>query len=327
LLESEHARPRHGHQFPPKLGQKSSIRPVEARGEKVMAESGPQSRKYGVAIVANDKVADWLLPFLESYVATNAATPLYIIPYDDNLGLTRRAAAVYGAHIVTEDSSELDALATRLYPLYPGHRRRLRKFLSLALPLDEVIYVDVDTILFADMSVLFGKLDPGKVEFIVASSSDDYVYNKTRKNYDFLREARLYNDGFFVTSRKILSLHDFYDVIAQDEAIFHAVRKRGMLFAQPLSNFVTHRRALKIASISECVKGTSDESFYKAKGVSFDPEGPVDYWGQRIMFAHWAGARGLPGSRGFFGLTRRRVFDSAWLDYARLAASRLEAAA
>jgi hypothetical protein len=291
-----------------------------------MAERAPSSKSFGIAIVANDKVADWLLPFLESYAATNAATPLYIIPYDDNLSLTRRAADLYGAHIATEDSRELDALATRLYPLYPSHRRRLRKFLSLALPLDEVLYVDVDTILFGDMRVMAGKLERGKVEFIMASSSDDYVYNKNRKKYDFLREARLFNDGFFVTSKDILSLGDFYDVIAKDEAIFHAVRKRGMLFAQPLSNFVTHRRALKIASISECVKGASDESFYKAKGVTFDAHGPIDGWGKRIMFAHWAGAVRLPGQRLFPGLSGRRVFDAAWNDYARRAAARLEAA-
>ncbi len=291
-----------------------------------MADRAPSSKTYGIAIVANDKVSGWLLPFLESYVATNAATPLYVIPYDDNLSLTRRAAEIYGARLVTEDVRELDALATRLYPMFPAHRRRLRKFLSLALPLDEVLYLDVDTILFGDMRAVFGKLERGKVDFIMASSSDDYVYNRNHKRYDFLRGARLFNDGFFVTSKDILSLNDFYDVIAKDEAIFHAVRKRGMLFAQPLCNFVTHRRALRIASISECVAGASDESFYKAKGVRFDAHGPIDGWGQRIMFAHWAGARGVPRRPGFLGLPRNRVFDAAWHDYARLAAARLNAA-
>lgn len=281
-----------------------------------MSEQASPSKKYGIAIVANDKVSDWLLPFLESYLATNAATPLYLIPYDDNLALTRRAAELYGAHLVTEDSRELDALATRLYPLYPSHRRRLRKFLSLALPLDEVLYIDVDTILFRDVREVFGKLEAGKVDFIMASTSDDYVYNKNRSKYDFLRDVRLFNDGFFVTSKDILSLKDFYDVIAEDEAIFHAVRKRGMLFAQPLSNFVTHRRALKIASLNECVSGASDESFYKATNVSFDADGPLDWAGQRIFFAHWAGAIGLPS---------RRVFDKAWQDYSARAAVRMKA--
>ena len=275
------------------------------------------ARSYGIAIVANDRIADWLLPFLESYRATNAATPLYLIPYDDNLALTRRAAEIYGVHLVTEDLRELDALASRLYPLFPGHRRRLRKFLSLALPLDEVLYIDVDTILFRDVREAFGKLEPGKADFIMASTSDEYVYNKKRSKYDFLRDVRLFNDGFFLTSNKILSLQHFYEVIERDEAIFHDVRKHGMLFAQPLSNFVTHRRGLKIASLTERVPGASDESFYKAKDVSFDAEGlPRDGAGDRIFFAHWAGAVSLPG---------RRVFDAAWHDYAKRASARMKA--
>ncbi|ACK49905.1 conserved hypothetical protein [Methylocella silvestris BL2] len=270
----------------------------------------------GVAIVANDRISDWLLPFLESYAATNANTPLYLIPYDDNLTLTRRAADIYGVHLVTEDSRELDALASRLYPLFPGHRRRLRKFLSLALPLDEVLYIDVDTILFRDVSEAFGKLEPGKTDFIMASTSDEYVYNKKRAKYDFLRDVRLFNDGFFITSNKILSLQHFYEVIERDEAIFHDVRKHGMLFAQPLSNFITHRRGLKIASLTERVPGASDESFYKASDVTFDAEGlPLDGAKDRIFFAHWAGATSLPS---------RRVFDKAWLDYSKRAHARLK---
>ena len=45
-----------------------------------------------IAIVANDKVLDWLLPFLESYRDTNAEIPLHLIPFDDNISRTRRAA-------------------------------------------------------------------------------------------------------------------------------------------------------------------------------------------------------------------------------------------
>src|SRR5580698_4863647 len=100
----------------------------------------------GVAVVANDKIFDWLLPFLESYRATNAASDLYLIPYDDNVTLTRRAAEVYGAIWVEDDMAELDSLARRLYPLSPYRRRRLRKLQSLALPLDQVIYLDVDIV-------------------------------------------------------------------------------------------------------------------------------------------------------------------------------------
>jgi hypothetical protein len=286
---------------------------VEFKSE--MQNFPPPSKTYGMAIIANDKIINWLLPFLESYLATNAATPLYLIPYDDNVALTRRAADIYGIHFVEPDSAELDALAKRLYPMFPGYRRRLRKFLSLALPLDEVIYLDVDIILFRDFREMFGRLEAGKNDFIVAAPTKDYVYNKKRGDYDFLRDVMLFNDGFFVASKEILSLKDFQDVIDKDEAIFHAVRQRGMLFAQPVTNFVAHRKGLKITPLRECLPGASGESFYKAEGVTFDAEGPRDVFGDKIYFAHWAGAVNLPS---------RRVFDSAWRQFANQAAARMK---
>ncbi|MCI0467295.1 MAG: glycosyltransferase [Beijerinckiaceae bacterium] len=272
-------------------------------------------KKYGMAAIANDKIIDWLLPFLESYLATNAATPLYLIPYDENVALTRRAAEIYGVHFVEPDSAELDALAKRLYPMFPAHRRRLRKFLSLALPLDEVIYLDADVILFRDFSEMFGRIEAGKNDFIVAAQTADYVYNKNRGQYDFLRDAMLFNDGFFVASPAILGLKDFLEVIEKDEAIFHAVRQRGMLFAQPLTNFVVHRLGLRITPLYKCIPGASGESFYKAEGVTFDDEGPRDCLGGKIYFAHWAGAVTLPS---------RRVFDTAWRQFAAEAAARMK---
>ena len=274
-----------------------------------------RSKKYGIAIIANDKVIDWLLPFFESYVALSASIPLYLIPYDDNLERTRKAAAAYGVEVVSIDSTELDALARRLYPLNPGHRRRLRKLLALALPLDEVIYLDVDTIMLQDFNQVLGHIEPGKAEFIVAARCHDYIYNSRHKNYDFLRDALLFNDGFFVTSRRVLSLQDFYDVIAEDERIFHTVRQRGGLFAQPLTNFVVHRRNLKIATLQQVDPHASEESYYKAERISLGPEGPVDFRGDKLFFCHWPGIIGMP--------RRRRPIDQLWHQFAEKAAARL----
>lgn len=277
--------------------------------------SGEPPKTVGIATIANDKVYDWVVPFLESWRQTNSQTPLYVIPYDDNCDLTRQACAVFGAHFVEPDNASLDALAKRLYPLYPKHRRRLRKFLSLALPLDEVLYVDVDIVLLRDMSCFFGKLEAGRTDFIVAAPTSEYVYNRKRSDYPYLKDVTLFNDGFFVTSNTILALEDFQTVMDADEAAFHAVRQRGMLFAQPLTNFVTHRKGLKIVPMFDLQPRTSGESFYKAEGVTFDANGlPLDERGDEIYFAHWAGAITLP---------RRRAFDAAWQKFAEAGAARI----
>jgi hypothetical protein len=270
--------------------------------------------KQGIAIVANDRVLHWLLPFLESYLETNSGLPLHLIPFDDNVAATRRAAERYGAIWVEDEMTELDALARRLYPFFPQHRRRLRKLQALALPLDQVIYVDVDTILFRDFRNVFGKLQPGEADFVIASTSEDYVYNRRRSEHAFLSGATLFNDGFFLTSRHILSLADFQRVVDADEDLFHEVRKRGMLFAQPLVNFVVHRLGLKLRGLADCVANASNESFYKAEGVRLSGNGPLDWQGREIYFAHWAGAVGRP---------KRRIFDSLWQDYAQRARIRM----
>ena len=275
----------------------------------------PSEKRRGIAIVANDKVADWLLPFLESYRATNAATDLYLIPYDDNVDRTRRAADAYGAIWVEDDMLELDGLARRLYPLSPYRRRRLRKLQALALPLDQVIYLDVDIVLFRDFSPLFDRLQPGETDFIVASTSDDYVYNEKYAQYEFFKDVKLFSDGFFLTSPSIIGIRDFRDVVECEEKLFHQVRKRGGLYAQPLVNFVVHRRGLRVRSLSECLAGASDESFYKVKTACFREDGPADFHGADIYFIHWAGAVQTP-KHGFF--------DAAWLAYAKDAAARME---
>lgn len=270
--------------------------------------------RRGIAVLANDKVLHWLLPFLESYRETNSTTPLHVIAYDDNTESTRRAAEIYGARIVESGMDEIDRLAKRLYPLFPHHRRRLRKLKALALPLDEVIYLDADTLLFRNFHDVFGRLRRGQSEFIFASTSEDYVYNRRRAAHSFLDRAILFNDGFFLTSPSLLSFADFERIVEADERLFHSVRKRGMLFAQPLVNFVVHRLGLRTVSLADCVPRASNESYYRAEGVTLASEGPVDWQGREIYFAHWAGASRTP---------RHRVFDRIWREHAERAQSRM----
>jgi hypothetical protein len=270
--------------------------------------------RCGIAIVANDKVFKWLLAFLESWRVTNAATPLYIIPYDENCTQTRQAASVYGATMVEDELEEIDALARRLYPLTPGRRRRLRKLQCLGLPLDQVIYLDADIVLFRDFSPLFGKMVPGKCEFIIASTSPDYVYNDAGQGQ--FEGATLFNDGFFSTSSSLLNIGDFIRTIDENEKLFHAVRKRGGLFAQPLVNFVVHSKKLAVTSLAATLPNASDESFYKPLSAGFAADGlPVDGEGREIYFCHWAGATLLP---------RNGVFDDAWRHYYDAAAIRMK---
>ena len=276
------------------------------------------TKRIGIAVIANDKVMTWLLPLLESHRATNADIPLSIIPYNDNCSHTKRVAEIYGVTFVDTDSTALDALSKTLFPFSLGKRFRLRKFLSLALPLDEVIYLDADIVLYRDLRPLLGRLKPGEIDFIVASRTTEYVYNRHQAEVPYLRDAFLFSDGFFITSNKILTIQDFYEAMEADEATFDHVRQRGGLYAQPLCNFVVHRKGLKVVAAAELEPSLSYESYHKATGVTFDADGkPHDPNGRAIYFAHWAGVTDAPSGG---------VFDASWKALSDRAHARLQAA-
>jgi len=67
----------------------------------------------GTAIVANDRLADWPPRFPESCRATDAAAELDIILYNGNVKLTRKAADVYGARWVDEETHDRDRVIAK----------------------------------------------------------------------------------------------------------------------------------------------------------------------------------------------------------------------
>jgi len=273
------------------------------------------SKRYGVAILANDGIYDWLLPFLESFREHNPTLPTYLIPFDNNMERSVRAAAKYEIEVIHDDLEPIDRMAWNVYPFFlRTFRRRLRKFHCLALPLDEVLYIDVDTIAFRDFTPLFGHVKPGEADFVIASRSPTWVYNDRGNDYPELKDAIRFSDGFFVTSPSILSRDQLIATMRRDRRIFRRVRK-PRTFAQPVANFTVHRLGLKIASLTDLMPWASTETFYLARGIELVPTGPKDKDGRDIFFAHWAGARDLP--------TDKTTFDPIWVDYAARAARRV----
>jgi hypothetical protein len=268
----------------------------------------------GVAILASDGIYEWLLPFLESYRRHNPDLPTYLIPFDARMERTTRAAAAYDVQIAPGDLGPVDQLGFTAYPLYRRrYRNRLRKFHALSLPLDEVLYVDIDTIVYHDLSVLFGRLKPGETDFIAATTSPDWVYNKRMHRYPFLSDAVLFSDGCFVTAPRILSLERMIATLKANRLTFWNIRKQHV-YAQPVANFVAHRLGLKVALADDLIPGNRCEAFYKTQGVRFEPGGPVSADGKPIHVAHWAGASETPTDD---------VFAASWHECASKAAERL----
>lgn len=279
--------------------------------------NGPSTiagKRVGVAILANDGIQDWLLPFLDSFRQHNPDLPVYLIPFDNNMTRTLRAAHEYGVSVVQDDFVDIDRFASRLYPFSRQlYRHRLRKFHCLRLPLDEVMYLDVDTLVYRDFSSLFGRVEAGKNDFIIASTSAEWVYTAKVRKYPKLADAVRFSDGFFITSNNILTLDHLIGTVEDQLSMFHDVR-RTHVYSQPLVNFAVHQLGLRISSLTDLLPESSCETFYQARGIQFTEEGPLDPEGRAIYFAHWAGAKNLPA---------HGTFDRDWQAHSARAIARL----
>jgi hypothetical protein len=270
---------------------------MAAAGGKTERESG----RLGVAILANDRVHDWLIAFLESFRQHNPDLALFVLPYDDRTEKVRALAARYRFTFVDHDFGVLDGFARRLYPFHPVKRRRVRKFGALDLDLDTVIYADVDTVVLDDFGPLRGLLKPGEVELVYASRSPGYVYKAGYQSIPGLENATEFSDGFFVTARRFLTTQRLIDTVMGNLATFRAARQTRV-YTQPILNFVAHTTGMPIRPLSEITPDLSDETYYKGEGITREGGHFLDKEGRRMLLMHWAGPAKLKDDENFADL-------------------------
>jgi hypothetical protein len=263
----------------------------------------PDRHRLGVAILANDRVHDWLIAFLESFRQHNPELPLFVLPYSDRTAKVRALARRYAFSFVEHDFAELDRFARRLYPFHPGKRRRVRKFGALDLDLDTVIYADVDAVVLHDLAPLGGLLKAGAAELIYASRSPGYVYREGYRAIPGLERATEFSDGFFVTSRRFLGTRQLIDTVMGSLPTFRAARQ-ARVYTQPILNFVVHMGQLPVRAISEVTPDLSDETYYKGEGIRRDGPYFLDKVGRRMLLMHWAGPTKLKDDERFADLWR-----------------------
>lgn len=270
---------------------------MAAAGGKIEHESG----RLGVAVLANDRVHDWLIAFLESFRQHNPDLPLFVLPYDDRTAHVRGLADRYRFTFVDHDFAELDRFARRLYPLNPVRRRRVRKFGALDLDLDAVIYADIDTVVLHDFGRLAGLLRPGEAELIYASRSPGFVYRPGYRAIAGLEDATEFSDGFFVTARRFVSTRLLIDTVSQNLKTFRAVRQ-SRVYTQPILNFVVHTTGVPVRAVSQVTADLSDETYYKGEGITRDGERFLDKDGRQMLLMHWAGSAKLKDDENFAAL-------------------------
>jgi hypothetical protein len=261
----------------------------------------------GLAVMANDRVLDWFVPFLASFRAHNPDMPAVVIPYHNDMKETAAAAAAHGFEVAQYDFTAIDRFARRLFPRNRYRRHKLRKLAAFDLPFQTMIYLDIDTLVLASFAPLMDVLKPGRAELVYASLSPEWVYKPGYERVPQLAAGPLFSDGFFVTSHRFLSTAQVMETANENLALYRALRQTDV-YCQPLVNFAAHMRGLALQPVSAVTADLSDVTFYMEAGIVADDGGGFrDSGGRQLIFVHWAGAKsGDADADPRFGALRQR---------------------
>jgi len=163
--------------------------------------------------------------------------------------------------------------------LYMKQFRKLCVFLQREF--DEVLYLDVDTIVLRNLESLFGFLQMCDIGFGMETGRE-YVYNETIKLAEFGETVPTYNTGMFLVRNQLFNKSEIKETMA--------VGTRDRLLSksgsdQALMNLMVLRKGVKHLNLNCAIWGFAD----------FVVEGGRVAGRPELYMMHWAGPKVMEG--------------------------------
>jgi hypothetical protein len=258
-------------------------------------QSEGKRKRRGIYFLANDRVYELTVAFLNSLRLSNPKIEACLIPYDSASERIKGLCVTYNFSILDDEDTFrwCDNISVLFHDHVRGHYRKLAAW---AGPFDEFIYVDVDTVVLASVDICFALLTD--YDFVSAHSNSEgsrrMVWKDTIFQSGFLNDNQINfaaNTGFLTSKQAALDRR----------AVTAAVKKAAKLsshmellcFEQPLLNYLI---------VSSGRPYTSLHVLHYQRGL----EVPLEIWagepggaveGGKIrfenrpepLFVHWAG--------------------------------------
>lgn len=243
-----------------------------------------------VVFLANDAVFSAGLAFLESFRATNPDLQLSMVPFADDVQKLEKLRDIYNFDILQVDTARWDALGNEFFPGAPKKfLHRLRKLALFDVDGPATIYLDLDMVVLSDLKFLVDPLTSGKADFIcTATGNDPWVYKPIYKDYDKLKNARRFSDGFFAFNPKKLNADLAYQTIVDNKADYLAVRA-DQVYCQPVTNFIVDMLGLNVGVVFDMFRDISPQVWYGSPLLQYVDGQVVADDGKKVLFVHWAG--------------------------------------
>lgn len=166
--------------------------------------------RRGVYFLANDKILDLSIAFLNSFRRYNPDVSLCLIPFDCNYKNLKKLSDKYNFYIF-EDKEILNAcdqISIRFFDKIWGHFRKLAMWEG---PFDEFVYIDSDTVVLSNVEFSFKYLSD--YDFITSHSNipsirhwvwKESIYTVSSLSRDQIDYAA--NTGYIISHKKALPL-------------------------------------------------------------------------------------------------------------------------
>jgi hypothetical protein len=136
------------------------------------------SARRGIYFLANDRILDRVIAFLNSLRRVNPAIPLRMIPFADDIERLAALAPKYRFTIWRDDAvlDRCDEISRAFHGVVHGHYRKLAAWEG---EFDEFVYIDSDTVVLRDVEFAF--------EYLAARSGAGYGFLTAHSHLPFNR--------------------------------------------------------------------------------------------------------------------------------------------
>lgn len=248
---------------------------------------------HGVYFLANDRVLELAIAFLNSFRRYNPDIPLCWVPFNSDNERVLRLQTQYDFSILDKPDqlTTCDKISTRFHGQVLGEYRKLAMWEG---DFERFLYIDVDTVVLANIDFVFQYLDD--YEFVTSHSNlphiEKFVWKGSIYTAGALEPDQIAfaaNTGFVASRRRVLTLQQ---VGRQLEEALAIARHMQLEFKdQALLNYLIVTSGLRYTSLLVLCQ---------SKGVH--PEDKLELWagsrGRRVrkgqvippaLLVHWAG--------------------------------------
>jgi lipopolysaccharide biosynthesis glycosyltransferase len=269
--------------------------------------------EVGIYCLANDKVLEWMLPFLESVRTYEPDCPLYIVPFNDDISRLAQLAEKYNFQFYSPSSLEiLDEVGAKVRGVRDIHNHRFRIFSIFWGELDHFLFLDSDIIVLSQLDELFKVYLDSDYQFMpYYKGIHDQVYKEGEFRQKMLREytANGFNAGSFLSSKGVFSLEDIEELAEEAAQIRQYFADNCIV--QPFVNYCVDRKRLKTQAIADSMPNLASE------WAKFDIEYVNNSYqinGKKVLYTHWAGFGHNPSMPNRQIFLDYRLKNSSWLE-------------